>query len=209
MAGKNKLLFSDEEMSHVERVILRCFFPDGKDMTINELIKRAGYSYERVNTTLKKLEREKIVFSKKIGKTLLYKADYHNPYLKLAFHQYMTERLIGFGNKHPIIYKALEGTEEEPLGMVVLFGSYSKGSETKDSDIDLMIISEHQKERENAIYGLKSRYGLNIASVFVKRTEFPKIKKENPALWDDLKNYALIFKGEDLFFYWIYKYEKN
>ncbi len=209
MAKKNKLLFSDERMSQVEDVVLRCFFPEGKEITINEIMERAEYSYERVNTALKRLEDKKIVSSKRVGKTLLYRADYNSLYLNLAFHRFMTRRLIDFANKHQIIYNALKDIEEEPLDVVILFGSYSRGGETKNSDIDLMIISEYQRKRENAIHSLKSKYGLNISPVFVKRTEFPKIKKENPGLWQDLKNYALIFKGRDLFFYWVYQHENN
>lgn len=209
MAKRNKLEYFDDKTSAVEGAVLRCFFPEGNEKTISEIMERAEYSYERVNTALKKLENKKIVSSKRIGKTLLYKADYHNLHLKLAFHHYMTERLIEFANKHRIIYNALKSIEEEPLGMVLLFGSYSKGTETKSSDIDLMIISEYQKERENAINGLKAKYGLDFAPAYVKRTEFPKIKKENSVLWRDLRNYALIFKGGDLFFYWMYQHETN
>lgn len=209
MTRENKVSYFDEKISQVEDVVIRCFFPEGEETTINKIIERCGYSYERVNTALRKLEEKKIVSSKKVGKTLVYKADYNNLYLRLGFYHYMTERLIDFGSKHSIIYKALKEMEEEPLGMVILFGSYSKRNETKHSDIDLMIISEYQKGRENAIYVLKSKYGLDIAPLFVKMTEFPKIKKENPELWTDLKNYALIFKGGDIFYYWMYQHENN
>ncbi len=203
------MTYFDEDITEVEGIVLRCFFPEGEETTINTIKNKCGYSYERVNTALKKLEKKKIVSSKKIGKTLVYKADYNNLYLKLSFYHYMTEKLIDFRNKHFIIWKALKKIEEGLLGMIILFGSYSKRNETKDSDIDLMIVSESKKERENAVYSIKSEYGLDIAPVFVKRTEFPKIKNENPILWMDLKNHALIFNGGDLFYYWMYQHENN
>src|SRR3989344_6294487 len=139
MVRKNKLKYFDEEISQVEDVVLRCFFPEGEERTIGEIMERAEYSYERVNTALKKLEDRKIVSSKRVGKTLVYKADYHNLYLKLAFHRYMTERLIEFANRHLLIYKSLKEISEETAGLVILFGSYSKGNETTNSDIDLMV----------------------------------------------------------------------
>src|SRR3989344_5950485 len=175
MANRDEFSYVDEKISQVEYVVLRCFFPEGKEMTINEIIERARYSYERVNTALKRLEQKKIVSSKKVGITLVFKADYNNLYLDLAFHFFMTKRLIDFENKQLLIYKAVKEIEAEPLELVVLFGSYSKGTATKQSDIDLMIISESHKNKNNAVYGLKSKYGLNVSPVFVKRTEFPKI----------------------------------
>jgi len=39
--------------------------------------------------------------------------------------------------------------------------------------------------------------------------EFPNIKKDNLELWSDLKNYGVVFKGGDYFYYWMYQDEKN
>lgn len=202
---KNKLEFWDNNLEEAEDIILRCFFPEGEEMTIKQLKKRSGYSYERVYNSLKGLVEKKIVHEKKIGKTLVYAIDFNNYYSKLAFHHYMTDRLIDFANKHPIAHRAIKELDGELLGIVLIFGSYSKGTETKDSDIDLMVILDYKSEREKAIQGLKYKYGLKIAPVFISRLEFPKIRKENPELWADLKQNALIFQGADLFYYWIYK----
>lgn len=200
-----KLKFWENNLSEAEDIVLRCFFPEGKEVTIREIEDKSGYSYERVYTSLKGLIKKKIVSEKKIGKTLVYSLDYCNLYSKLAFRHYMTERLIDFANKHMIIYKAIEGIEEDPLGIILIFGSYSKETERETSDIDLMVISDYPKEREVAVQGLKYKYGLDIAPVFLPRIEFPKIKNENPELWQDMKKKALVFKGADIFYYWMYQ----
>lgn len=201
-------LYSSNQ-SQIEGIVLRCFFPETEEMTIKQIRKRCGYSYERVNTALKKLEEKKIVSSKKIGKTLVFKTNYSNLYLKLAFYHYMTERLLNFSKKHPAIYKAINELKIDSLGIVLVFGSYSKESETKNSDIDLMIVSNSEKEAENQINTINSRYGLNISLAFIKIQEFPKIKKENPEFWNDLKTYPLIFNRSGLFYYWMYQNENN
>src|SRR3989339_488650 len=199
-AKENKILYGNNQISQLEDSILKCFFPEGEEKVISKIIERSGYSYERVYTALKDLEKKKVVSLKKIGKTLVYKPDFNNLYLKRAFHHYMAERLVDFANKHKIIYNAIRLASQEILGMVILFGSYSKKNETKNSDIDLMIVSDSEKDSINSINQIKSRYGLNISPVFVKKTEFPKIKEENPELWEDLKKYALVFNGEDFFY---------
>ena len=155
MTRQNRILSWDNNLSEIEDAILRCFFPEGEEMTISKIIEISGYSYERVNTTLKKLEGKKIISLKKVGKTLVFTADYYNLYLKLAFNHYMTERLIDFKIKHPVIYKSIKNASNEIFGITVLFGSYSKGNETKDSDIDLMIISDSEKSAKDQINNIK------------------------------------------------------
>jgi len=208
MNRDNKLLYADNNLSRIEDIALRCFFPEAEEMTIKQIQERCGYSYERVYNALKELEEKKIIKSSKKGKTLLFKADYNHLYLKLAFHHYMTERLLDFSSKHPIIYKALKEMDINSMGIILIFGSYSKGNETKYSDIDLMVVPE-SKDIEKQINNLKIKYGLNVSPTIIKRTEFPKIKKENLELWNDLRDYGLIFNRSGLFYYWMYQNESN
>jgi len=209
MARKKTLRYSDNKLTELEYSILESFFPEANEMTINKIMERCGYSYERVNTSLKELENKKIVKSKKVGKTLVYIADYFNLYLKLAFYHYMTERKIEFGNKYLLIFKSMKEISGGVLGIILLFGSYSKGGETKSSDIDIMVVSNHLKQIEERINKIKSTRGYNIALANIKITEFPKIKKENPELWTDLKNYAIVFNGQDTYYHWMYQYANN
>ena len=202
---QSKISYWDNYLSEAESIILRCFFPEGEEMTIKQFQEKSRYSYERVYSSLKELIKKNTVSEKRIGKTLVYSLDFNNPYSKLAFNHYSTERLIEFSKRHLIINKAISELEEEPIEIMFIFGSYSKGIETKSSDIDLMIVSDNKSEIEKAVHGLKYQYGLDIALVFVKRSEFHKIKIENPELWQDIKKNALLFKGVDIFYYWMYK----
>lgn len=195
-----------KNLSEAEDAVLNCFFPEGKEMTIKQLRERAGYSYERIYTSLKGLVKKKIIFEKEIGRTLVYAIDFNETiYSKLAFYHYLADKIINFRNKHLIIYKALRELEEGDLKMILVFGSYSKGTETRNSDIDLMIVSDNKAEMTKSIRGLKYKYGLNISPVFISASEFPKIKQENPELWEDIKQNAIIFKGSEQFYYWTYQ----
>ena len=72
--------------------------------------------------------------------------------------------------------------KEFDFPVIVLFGSYSKGTETKRSDIDLIIICipGKEKEVESFIKSLKHKYGINFSPVVLPLHEFPNIKKDNP-----------------------------
>ena len=205
--------FGDVKISMLEGTIISSFFPEAEEMTIKEIRKRVEYSYERVNSALKYLAEKKIVVEKQSGKTLIYSLDVNNLYAEsMGFNAYTLEREIEFIKKHRVIYRAIQEIENNPyIWSIVLFGSYSKGTETKQSDIDIIVtcIPSKQKEIETFVKSLKYKYNIEFAPVVMPMHEFPDIKKDNPVLWNDLKKHGIAFKGGDTFYYWMYKNEKN
>ncbi len=205
-------IFGDIEISHLEGAIIAAFFPEAEEMTIKEILERTGYSYERVNSALKSLAEKKIVSESQKGKTLIYSLDLKSPYsYSLGFNRYTLQREIEFIKKHRTIFKAIQEIERNPLvWSLILFGSYSKGTETKQSDIDIMILATgKEKEVEDYVKSLRHKYGINFSPVVIPMNEFVDIKKDNPELWNDLKLYGIAFKGSDTFYFWMYKYEKD
>ncbi len=201
--------FGKMELSMLEGTILSAFFPEAKDFTIKEIQKRVDYSYERINSALKSLTEKKIVTEENKGKTLVYSLNLQNLYSEIEFGSYCLEKEIEFIKKHKIIYKAIEEIMNNPfVWMVILFGSYSKGTESKQSDVDILCTSNNQKETEKLILSLKHKYGIDFSPVVLSPNEFPNIKKDNPELWNDLKIYGIAFKGDDQFYYWMYKDDK-
>lgn len=208
-----RAIFGDLEISHLEGTIIASFFPEAEEMTIKEIQERIDYSYERVNSALKSLTEKKIVIKKQKGKTLIYSLDTNSIYsYRLGFNRYTLQREVKFIKKHKAVYQAIKEIVENPLIWgVILFGSYSKGLETKQSDVDLMVICIPSKEKEvnNFIKSLEHKYGINFSPVVLPMHEFPNIKKDNPELWNDLKLYGIVFKGDDYFYGWMYKNESN
>ncbi len=210
--GGFRAIFGDLEISHLEGTIIASFFPEAEEMTIKEIQERVEYSYERVNSALKSLTKKKIVLEKQRGKTLLYSLDTNGPYsYGLGFNRYSLQRKIDFIKKHKTVYNAIQEVENHPFSWsVILFGSYSKGTETKQSDVDLIVTCTlgKEKEMEDFVKSLKHKYGINFSPIVLPMHEFPNIKEDNPELWSDLKMYGIAFKGGDNFYYWMYKEDK-
>ena len=78
-----------------------------------------------------------------------------------------------------LIDLVFEFIELKNIGEVILFGSYSKLVYTKNSDIDIAIISEkpNKKEINNIIKKIKKRYNKKIEVHYFKRN-FYKNKKD-------------------------------
>jgi len=203
--------FGTMKLSMLEGTIISSFFPEGGDMTIKEIIERTDYSYERVNTALKSLVEKGIVQEKKVGKTLVYFPDLNNLYVEsMGFNAYMLEKEIEFIKKHRTIYHAIKEIEKNPyIWEVILFGSYSKGLETKQSDIDIICIASKKEEVKRFLDSLRHKYNIKFTPIILPLHEFPNIKKDNPELWNDLKMYGIVFKGGDSFYYWMYKDESS
>ena len=203
--------FGDMEISSLEGTIIASFFPEAEEMTIKEVQERVDYSYERINSSLKSLVEKKIVIEKQKGKTLVYSLDLNNIYARIMGHNaYMLQREVDFIKKHRSIYSAIKKIVSSPyVWGVILFGSYSKDTETKQSDVDLICMSNKIKETEQLVKSLKYETNVEFSPVVLPLHEFPNIKKDNSVLWDDLKNYGIIFKGDDTLYYWIYQDGKD
>lgn len=182
--------------------LLKYFFPEGNEKTIKEVQDRSKYSYERVYTKLKTLEEKKIIQQRKVGKTILYKPELNNLNLRWAFYNYNHERISIFQNKYPLIFKAL--SEIQCFGILLIFGSYSKNKEHKNSDVDILIASDN-REIIKEINNLKRKYNFKFSPIIVKPFDFNNIKQDNPELWQDLKDNALILEGEEWFYHWLYQ----
>ncbi len=195
-----------QELAEGEETLLKSMFPKGKELTINEIMKRTPYSsYERNNTYLRSLAQRKAIEQKRVGKTLVYSLMPRLWVSKKAFHEYALERVKEFSDKHKVISQALQELPQEEIDAVIIFGSYAKGAERKESDIDVLIISNDKGRVETAITSLKRRYGLHIHVIIIPKSEFAKIKTENKELWDSLVTYGILFKGYEIFYYHAYE----
>ena len=182
--------------------ILESFFPEGKPLTISEIRKKINCSYERANTSLKKITKLKILTEEKIGKTLVYSPDFNNLFMKLAYSNYQMKRLINFSQKNSKIYSVLNTLSGGSANMLLIFGSYARETNNKLSDVDVLVTSHKKSDMEYSINSFESITGLNFSPISMSISEFPKIKTDNPELWDELKRDAIVFQG----ILWLYHY---
>ena len=96
---------------------------------------------------VKRLEQEKIVDFSTQGKNKVYflkKTPEAKKYLFMT-EEYKSLKILQNTKLRMIIKELEEGTQGE---LIVLFGSYAKGTAKKDSDIDIYIETDNRKIRE-------------------------------------------------------------
>src|SRR3989338_4304625 len=139
--------------------ILICLFHKFNNLTSKEIEKKSGYSHESTFRILKGLVEKKCLIERKIGKTNVYEFVKDRDLTYQAFTNYMTKKRLDFKQKHLLLYKRLYEflNEVNPEGPAVVFGSFAKGTETKNSDVDILIV-KNKNNIQNTVQAFKTKY---------------------------------------------------
>jgi len=121
-----------------------------ENYSIRKIALQRKINYKSAYNALKILEKEGIVELKRVGNTIL--CTFNNNFNDLVFKAEYSRRENLFKKREfPVIYDSLSKLEFSLI--VLLFGSYAKGTATKHSDIDFLLISdeEHFKKVQDKI----------------------------------------------------------
>ena len=184
--------------------VLCAFFPQAEPLTAPQIEKQSGYSHETVYSALQELRKENVLAGKHVGKAILYSLrDYGAAYI--AFAHAALERKEKFISRYPQLKNILNEfyNKTRPTALIV-FGSYSRFSPVKTSDLDLLCV-EPKNDTERAASEIGMRYGVKLAPVSISSEDFPNIRQDNPELWKSLRNESIIWKGHEFFYDNIYE----
>ena len=167
-----------------------CLFTKGynKELYIREVGKLLGISSRTALVTLDKLERKGILESKTRGKIKVYtikKISISKEYFLLT-EQY---KKIHFLEKSHLIKEILEKLDDILKGIVVIFGSYAKGIQKEDSDLDLFIVGKYDEDK---IKEVGHKYGIEINIKSYPMKIFEKEINEDILLKEVAENHILI-----------------
>ena len=196
-------------MKEAEIKILASFFPRAeKEYTIKEIEKISAYSHERVYTTLLNLAKQGYLTKKRVGKTYTFKLNLKKD-LILPFFYFLTERNKRFFDSLKIFEKKLltefiKQIYSPDLISCIVFGSYAKGEQREDSDIDILCIVRKRYDIEKIALSLAHKYGKSISPVIISIKDFLNMKKENPTFFLELIEFGVILYGREMFYELVY-----
>jgi soluble P-type ATPase len=163
-----------------------------RDYYIREVEKLLGISPRTAQLILEDLENKGILESKKRGKIKSYKLrlnDCAKRYLMFV-EQYKT---IAFLEKSLMIKEIVEKITPHIQGIGVLFGSYVKGMEKKESDVDVFIAGSYNKEEVKRV---SRNLGIEISVKCYPMKIFEKTVGKDIVLKEIAKNHIVIVNGE-------------
>lgn len=139
-----------------------------KSFTMYELSKILLIPYASFHRTIKRIEDLLII--KKIGKSKVIRLNTNNEIITSYLAAASYEEKKEFLKTQPIIKKIASDIKEE-REIVVLFGSYAKGTEKDKSDIDLLIINNNG-EKTISFSEYELLYKKEINAMFFTKKEF-------------------------------------
>lgn len=166
-----------------------------EEFTMHGLSEILNIPYASFYRCLKRMEKQKLLSFKEIGRSKVIILNLEHPVLKSHLTASSFEEMQEFLEKHPMLKQLAK--ELKTGESVLLFGSYAKGKETKKSDIDILIINKGGG-RTISFSSFELLYKKKINPIFITRKEFKdmlKDKDENIGK-QALKNHIILSNPE-------------
>ncbi len=165
-----------------------------KEFSIRQISIHRKINYKTAYISLQDLEKEEIVTLKKQGNTIICLVNHKFNDLVFEVEYARLQELLKNKNFFVIYNKLLKINSQFIL---LLFGSHAKGKETKNSDIDLLLICDNSKPIESQIKLIP----LNIHLTSIKYDGFKSMlnSKEFSVVSEAVKHNILLFGIEDYY----------
>ena len=167
-------------------------FTKDKDNRIygRAIAQKYNLNQKTISNILNNLEKQGILKFKREGKNKYYFLNKNNSEIKEIVQLVEINKKIIF-TKNQIKFKGLfENLEKKTKGILIIFGSYAKGIEKKDSDLDLFIIGEIENIKK-----LEDSFGIDINIVKIKQNKFNK----NELFIKEIMENHIVLKGVEEF----------
>lgn len=171
-----------------------------RDITIQELMRELKKkSYNWMYLSLKKMEKEELIRTKKIGNTITCKYNLKNP-------KAITELVYSEESREypQIIHKIIQNiTKITPFFVLLIGGSYAERKPTSKSDLDLAVVIENGKKKQIQVR-IKDASRLSEIEiddyVFTKKEFLGMLKQEGENFGKQLVKKHIIPYGADAYY---------
>ena len=149
-----------------------------------EISRRTGVKKSATNLALRNLARADLITRRKIGRSSLFKAD-------ISEHLTREIKVLSTTEKISSLIKKLKKTSEK----IVLFGSAAAGTNTKDSDIDLFVLTSHSKLARSIVND--SPLAEKIQLICKTPAEMIKINKQKPLVFSEIEKGRILWEKNE------------
>ncbi|MFH1591852.1 MAG: nucleotidyltransferase domain-containing protein [Candidatus Woesearchaeota archaeon] len=134
---------------HNKSLILKFLLSNKKEeFTIRAIAKNISVDYKTVYLIIKELIENKIILAKKIGQTVLCSINQKEFNADIFRAELIRKEELLRNKNFYALYDYFKDIEE-PFFILLLFGSYVNRKNRKKSDVDIMLISDDKKIKEN------------------------------------------------------------
>lgn len=199
MVNKEKSKQEGKSKLKPKEKLLKYLIENKQSTSIRNLSKATLMDYKNTYNIINKLQSEGIIIKEIMGNTTPIRIN-----LKINKEIYNVEekRTKEFLSKNPKLKVVKKYIEElnYPFLIVLLFGSYAKGMETKSSDIDICIISDN-KHKINKLHEALNLLSLRLEIQEFATKEFISMieKRQNNLGHEIVKNNVILYGIENYY----------
>lgn len=138
-----------------------------------EVVRRTGVSLGAVNQILRKMYEQGLLERRKRGRMHFYRLNMRSAVarqFKVLFNVFSLDDLVGEINRDS--------------KRIVLFGSCAEGTDTKDSDVDLFVLTPNVSAVKDKISRFGKKIGKRISAIVVDSDGLAKMRTGDKPLYD-------------------------
>ncbi len=160
------------------------------------IARKKSLNQKTVANTLNKLEDEGFLKSTTVGRNKEFSLNLDNlESVKNLIVAVEHLRTANFLKKNPMVKEILLKAKLFLKGIVVVFGSYAKGTQKKDSDLDIFVGGTYNRDK---IYEISKLYGIQVNVKNYSPDAFRRVLKTKDVLINEiLKNHIIITSIEE------------
>ncbi|MDK2974614.1 MAG: uncharacterized protein PWP08_985 [Methanofollis sp.] len=165
-----------------------------REYYIREICNHLPVSHGTAQTILTRLEDKRVLASSQRGRTRLFRIKPG----EISIHYFMMTEIykkIVFMEEKPYISEFLNKVSDFTRGTTVLFGSYAKGTDTGESDIDIFIAGSYD---EQEVTKLGKMYDVDVNVKAYPATAFDAKGRSDP-LVIEVKKHHIVWKNTESF----------
>ena len=140
----------------------------------------------KTNQVLRRLESDELVSRERRGNVDLYSYNLSSPparHLKTFFNLSEVDELR----------RRLRGV----INKVMLFGSCAEGTDSKESDIDILVVTVDKEAAAKTIRKVESGTGRKISAVILTPLEFNGLREKDPAFYEQVNKGITLWQREE------------
>jgi len=155
----------------------------GREFIEKEIQKATNISKGGVNLALRELAQKRLVERKRRGRMYFYTTQLNHPFIR------QLKILKNIARLWPLV-KKLKAVSQK----IILFGSWSRGENLKDSDIDLCILTNSAEEVQQIVKKSSLRNKLQL--IIRTPTGFAELEKKDPVFFKEVDRGIVLLSKE-------------
>jgi predicted nucleotidyltransferase len=194
-------MFQQHNINQTTLKILGLYRSDyERSLHLREVARETGAGVSPIHVQLKKLEKMKILSSAIKGRNKEYSPNLSNFLTKYYMTLAETFKSITYLEENFLIKKIISELKNRIEGTIILFGSFAKARATKESDVDLFIVTEQKsKAYINVMREVEGLTGRTISVKSASEMEFLRGFERGDPLLREVVSDHIILRGIDSF----------